>query len=405
MIIDADSHFFEPLDWLEKARPSLNAKLPPFDLVDMIAAAVLPGDSAMDRVPAPLRPNVIDLMPGFIQPVLRRLGKQRLTEKECKQALLDTDDAEIAALGYLWRVEGAANAEERINFLNARSIDCQLLNPSAPGFHAIVRARKTGDPVLVRDCMYAWNSWAFETLESHSNRLWATARISLNDMDSALAEMKRARKAGARGFNPGLAPVNGKSLAHPDFERVWALAEDLGLVLVMHIGMDWPDLPTGWANDGSGHLFNYFHLCKTQNQQTPELALGALILGGVLDRHPNLPIVISEFGVSWLPHWLEIMDSYSYSLSCDFRPPGMQTLPHLPSEYVARQVFVTPLPEEQLRPTFTQVPGVMQFATDYPHPEGSPDAMTRFDKQLIGVGSVERSDFYGERLSKLMDLH
>ena len=125
-------------------------------------------------------------------------------------------------------------------------------------------------------------------------------------------------------------------------------------------------IAAAWANDGSGHLFNHFHLCKTQNQQAPEMALGALILGGVLDRHPKLAVIVSKFGISWLPHWLEIMDFYSYSLSTDFRPPGVQRHPLLPSEYVARQVFVIPLPEEQIFPTFTQVPKVMQFGTDYP---------------------------------------
>ena len=404
MTIDADSHFFEPLDWFEKHFPELDKKLPPFDFIDMVSAAVLPGENAMERVSSSLRRNVIELMPGFIQPVLRRLSHRRLTVQECQAALMDSRDQQAAALGYLWREEGAADAEQRIQFLDKRNISHQFLNPSAPGANPIRRASRTGDHLLVRACMYAWNTWAFETLAPHSNRLWATARIDLTDINSAIAEMNRARKYGARGFNPGLTPVNGKSMAHADFDRLWATAEDLGLALVMHIGSGWPELPPEWANDGSGHLFNYFHLCKTQNQQAPELALGALILGGVLERHPTLPIIVSEFGVSWLPHWLEIMDSYSYSLSSEFRPPGMQTLPHLPSEYAARQVFVTPLPEEKLGSMFTQVPGIMQFATDYPHPEGSEDAIAQFDRQLINVTQEERDNFYGARLSNLMGL-
>jgi uncharacterized protein len=404
-VVDADSHFFEPLGWFETEFPALAAKVAPFNLLEMVLGAVLPSDDFVPNLPPERRPDPLDVIPGFLRPLLQRLSQKPRTALECRQILLDSAEPGMDALGFLWREQGASDAGERVKFLDSHGIDFQFLNPSAPGSNAHLRAAKTGDTQLERQCLYAWNAWATERLSGHSNRLSAVVQLDLREVSSAMAEMRRARRLGSRAFNPRCEPIAGKSLAHPDFEPVWAAAEDLGMAVMLHIGTGRPNISPGWLNDGSGHIFNYLNLCKSQEHQTPELAIGSLILGGVLERHPRLAVLACEFGVSWLPHWLEVMDGASFTLSADFRPADMPTLPRLPSEYVARQVFVTALPHQKLNPTLTLVPSAIQFGTDYPHPEGSANAKAVFDAQLAGFSESVRGDFYGDRLAPLIGLN
>ena len=87
-------------------------------------------------------------------------------------------------------------------------------------------------------------------------------------------------------------------------------------------------------------------------------------LDGVLERHPKLTVVVEEVGIEWLPQLLGMLDHVvgrrDHSLLADgeFRPdfagPAYK-LPLTPSEYLRRQVPVTPLVvNEPLRPVLDQ---------------------------------------------------
>lgn len=176
------------------------------------------------------------------------------------------------------------------------------------------------------------------------------------------------------------------------------------MAVMLHTGAGRPHVAPDWANDGSSGLFNYLTLCASQSHQVPEITIGALILSGVLDRHPDLPILVSEFGISWLPNWLERMDAMGFGLSTDFRPEDATRLSLKPSEYAQRQLYVSPLPAEPLYPTMDQVEGIVHFATDYPHPEGSADARTVFDVQLRDTDPGRVAMFYGAQIASQLDL-
>ena len=72
-------------------------------------------------------------------------------------------------------------------------------------------------------------------------------------------------------------------------------------------------------------------------------------------------------------------------------------LPLSPSEYLGRQVRVTPLVASQpLHPTIDLVPPEMLcFSSDYPHVEGTADAVAVCDRQLQNVSEDVRRSFYG----------
>jgi predicted TIM-barrel fold metal-dependent hydrolase len=87
----------------------------------------------------------------------------------------------------------------------------------------------------------------------------------------------------------------------------------------------------------------------------------------VLERHPDMRVVFLESGCGWVPAWLERIDEHMEHWRHATTP-----LPLEPSEYFARQCFVSADPGERTLPQVLQLLGDdnVVFASDYPHPDG-----------------------------------
>jgi predicted TIM-barrel fold metal-dependent hydrolase len=229
------------------------------------------------------------------------------------------------------------------------------------------------------------------------------------------------REAGSRAFVIPEAPVRSgrdesgrsvlaRSITHPDFEPIWAAAEDLGMAAFAHVGFARERINPGWANNGADNL-NTFSLLNmlVASQIGPQLLVGALVYDGVLERHPNLTVVVEEVGIDWLPHLLTAMELSIGRTGVDLRDDQVRpshlvvgdsyTLPLAPVDYVRRQVRVTPLPATHpLQGVIEQVPPeILCFSSDYPHVEGSASAVELCSRQLTsaGVSDDVRSAFFG----------
>ncbi len=114
------------------------------------------------------------------------------------------------------------------------------------------------------------------------------------------------------------------------------------------------------------------------------LALGAMILGGVLERFPDLRVGFLEGNCGWLPWWLERLDDqwgkYGGGESVQ--------LSALPSEYFKRQCFIaTDVDEEMLKIVIDMIGDEnVVMSVDYPHADGPfPHGIDTF-LELPGVG-------------------
>ena len=99
------------------------------------------------------------------------------------------------------------------------------------------------------------------------------------------------------------------------------------------------------------------------------LACAALIIGGVLERHPRLRVVHLESGAGWVAFWL---DRLAASVQGGFRGLEIPGLKLSPIEYFQRQCFIS---ADQDDPGIKQVIDVLGddnivTATDFAHPEG-----------------------------------
>ena len=103
----------------------------------------------------------------------------------------------------------------------------------------------------------------------------------------------------------------------------------------------------------------------------------ALLLGGVLERHPGLRVAFLESGTGWLPYWLARLDEHREWME-DTECAGLSLTPR---EYFARQCVISSDPEDTLTAFVIGTVGAdhVMWASDFPHPDAHfPDAVDVF---------------------------
>lgn len=399
-IIDVDAHLHEPVDWVAQVNPKLADALgPPLSFLETTDSVFGIGNPAVTALPEHQRPGsrFDTILPGFMH---------HLELTDDRQAVRQADTAE----------DPFCNAEARIKLCDEQGIDVQFLNPSFM-VGPIVQAARTKQFHLMGDIRRAWNDWSMDLVAGHTERLIPVTQIELGDVEGSIEEMTRMRGLGSRAFvipespagSPRFArdgqPPLAKSLTHPDFDRLWSAAVDLGMAAFAHVGFGRERINFGWANNGRDDLSTYAFLnMVVAPQLAPQLMLSAMVFDGLFERHPKLTIVVEEVGISWLPHLLAVLDhavgqaDRTVLNDGEFRPDfagKSYDLPRKPSEYLRRQVRVTPLViNEPLRPTLEAAPEMLCFSSDYPHVEGTADAVAICERQLGDVGASTRESFY-----------
>ena len=155
---------------------------------------------------------------------------------------------------------------------------------------------------LTRDCCRVFNDWLIEHCSEDPKRLLGTAMIHLEDVDWAIAELERSVKNGlVQAIINCDARPNWEPYRSSRYDPFWARAVEMDIPVVLHI-------ITGNARDT-------FTLHGDERGDAARISWGVLseaapvlsnefIFGGVLDRFPDLKVVLSEYEVSWLIYWM-----------------------------------------------------------------------------------------------------
>jgi predicted TIM-barrel fold metal-dependent hydrolase len=212
----------------------------------------------------------------------------------------------------------------------------------------------------------AYNNWLHDFCSAAGGRVFGAASVDLRDAEEAAREARRCVKEfdfKAVHINP--VPVGEHRLYDDFYEPLWHALEDLNVPLAVHTG-------TGTAADEM--LYHYLPRLRTA-QTTVAFTIGnmlactALIMGGVLERHPKLRVVHLESGAGWVAFWL---DRLAASVQGGFRGLDIPGLKMHPIDYFQRQCYISADPDD---PGIKQVIEVMGdnnlvTATDFSHPEG-----------------------------------
>jgi uncharacterized protein len=251
---------------------------------------------------------------------------------------------------------------------------------------------------------------------SVDRRFLGTAYVPLVDFERAVATAHEAIRLGCKGLLiPSRCPP-GHSPSHIGLEPLWALAEEARLPILFHVGGEEKLAPDYFNNglprvkDFHGGEENFTSLSFMPIPHSVQLSLAALIIDGVFDRHPQLKFGAIELGASWVPSWMRFMDSAASAFIKN--EARLQKLSLKPSEFVQRQLRVTPYPHEDVGWIIANSgEQVCLFSSDYPHVEGGRNPVKRFDDSLAQTPARAIRRFYRDNFEDLMgaglpaDLH
>jgi predicted TIM-barrel fold metal-dependent hydrolase len=245
---------------------------------------------------------------------------------------------------------------------------------------------------------------------SVDRRLLPTGYVPLVDFERTAKAAKEAIELGAKALMiPSRCPDN-HSPSHIGFDSLWAVAQEAGLPIVFHVGGGGKLLEDAYFNNGlppvpdfHGGDDNFKSIDYMAIAYPVMKALTALVVDRVLDRFPRLKFGVIEQGASWVPGWMRNMDSAHNAFYKN--EERLQKMSLRPSEFVKRQVRVTPYPHEDAGWIIANAGDeVCLFSSDYPHVEGGRHPIKRFEASMDAnnINEQRKQRFYCDNFVDLM---
>ncbi|MEU1525562.1 amidohydrolase family protein [Nocardia rhamnosiphila] len=263
------------------------------------------------------------------------------------------------------RAPGARDMSLRMKDLDKEGVWAELVFPSLGMWSSSFRT-----PEVLREALRVSNDWAYEEIEKHSPRLVTAGQVSTLDIGDAVAELERIAEMGYRAvFLPVQPHPLQKDYNQDVWEPFWTAAERAGMVLAFHIGTDPIDLSSGSGHGEvkfrgpGGAVLNY-----TETTYGGQRAVTKLVASGALDRHPDLKVLISEGGATWVPFIADRIEE-------GYRQHEMAVRPKLkrsPREIIYSQVYAS-FQHDQSAVAAASYMGYdnVMWGSDYPHMEGT----------------------------------
>jgi predicted TIM-barrel fold metal-dependent hydrolase len=299
---------------------------------------------------------------------------------------LHDDESETTPGGY--------DPDVRINDLDIDGVWGEVLYPTTGLFVWSIL-----DPELSIACAKAYNDWLAETFGYYSHRFAGSAMIPVSDIDSAVAEIERVARLGLRSLMLPMHPPADRPYHLDVWDPVWAAAQALGFPVSFHIATGLtPQQIQGYAPGLIPPAMLLGSLVFPQSEAHG--ALIAMVGGGMLDRFPNLQLVLVESGAGWLAWLVDCMDQALAKYGQYWTGLNIK---EKPSDYVRRQVHVTFM-DDITAINNRQLTGVapLLWGTDYPHGEGTwPKTRETVERIFAGVPEDDRAAMLGGTLAKL----
>lgn len=174
---------------------------------------------------------------------------------------------------------GFYDVDVRLAEMEAAGVDFQVLSIAPPMVF-------WADPDLGREICRVFNDALAEVVRAHPDRFVALAALPLQDPPSAIRELERAvKELGMRGCLLG-SNIRGQDLDGEQFEDFFAALSEMDTPAYVH-----PILPAGRERMREYRLdiLLGFPVDTT-------IAAARLVFSGVLERYPNLRLILSHLG-------------------------------------------------------------------------------------------------------------
>ena len=198
--------------------------------------------------------------------------------------------------------------------------------------------------------------------------LYGAVILPLHDIDLAVAELRRTIKKGARALafseNPTVLGLPSVHTRH--WDPLWEILDETGIPLCMHIGSSSRLVTT--SDDAPVTVL------VTLNGLNSMMAATDWLMSGILERFPNLRVILSEGGAGWIPYLLERADKAFFDNRLGEDPSLGRVLPRgtrPPSELFAQSISACLVAEKFALRSLGDIPvDNLLWEGDYPHGDG-----------------------------------
>ncbi len=246
-------------------------------------------------------------------------------------------------------------AEVRLADMAAMRVDRQLVLP-APG-----QQHYWAEPELLIQISRLQNERVAAMVAADPAHFTGLGTLPMTAPNAALDEATHGMEAlGLRGFQIDTRAGTAE-LSDPSLDPLWARLAALGAVVVLH--------PLGFS-DGA-RLSPFFMVNTVGNPLEEVIATNHLMLGGVLDRHPELRVLIVHGG-GCLPFLIGRLDH-----AWRRRPEIRRLTAEPPSAYLRRMWYDTVVFDPRLLAMLVSLVGAdrVLLGSDYPFDMGDDDPL------------------------------
>ena len=284
--------------------------------------------------------------------------------------------------------------EEHVKDMDIDGVDVGIIYPTV----GLMLYSGPDSDLLTFNCR-AYNDWVGEFCRAVPSRLKAIAMVNVDDVGEGVKEMERCAKMGFAGATTTVYPLEGRAYDRPEYDPLWAAAQDLGMPLGLHESTNRPGPGQQFADlDTTRPAF----MCNVDHWV--RMSLADIILSGVFERYPRLQVGSVEHRLSWVPHFLDRLDhNYIHSAFGGYQfKEGA-----LPSDFFHKNVFLG-VQEDALGIKMRDIIGVdtLQWGSDYPHGASTfPRSREILEEILADCTAEEKAKIVGGNTARVYNLN
>lgn len=275
--------------------------------------------------------------------------------------------------------ERMLNLDERRSTMRRMGVDVQVIAPAPAQQH--YWAEEERQVALSR----VQNEDLAALVAQDSSRFVAMGTLPMRFPKRAIEEAVHAVETlGLRGFQID-SRVEALELSDRAFDPLYKRLAELRAALFVH--------PLGFSH---GQRLGPFFMVNTVAQPLEEtIAISHFILGGVLDRHPDLQVIIAHGG-GFYPFYAGRFDH-----AWKARPEVRKLCPQAPSTYLRRFWYDTCVFDPVLVARLVETVGAdrVMLGSDYPFDMGDIDPVGTFDK--TGITGADRQGILHDNAARL----
>jgi predicted TIM-barrel fold metal-dependent hydrolase len=275
--------------------------------------------------------------------------------------------------------------------------------PFWPAFVLLAGPPSAEDYERRRAGIQAHNRWLEDFCSRKPERRAGIGQVFLNDIDDSIADATWIKEHGLRGgvLLPTIPPDVKwiRPLYDREYDRLWAVLQDLDVPVHLHGGTGSPD----YGRHAAVPMVMVAELPFYGNRNFVHM-----LLGGVFERFPRLKFVITESGLAqygpMLKHLDKIIASVAKGAIGELKYAEDTALPRSASEYFAQNVWIGAsfptrgdIAARELLP-----PDRVMWGSDYPHDEGTAPFTREHLRQVsVDLDEADKRAFLGENAAKL----